>query len=63
MGLSFAARLMGLAKWLLVIPVVGIPAAKVLKRRGFWEVVQFLREGREEVEMRRLASEDEGTEG
>ncbi|KAI4272201.1 MAG: hypothetical protein L6R35_006488 [Caloplaca aegaea] len=43
MGLSFAAKLMGIGKWLLLIPAAGIPALKVLERRGAGEIVEFLR--------------------
>ncbi|KAI4086173.1 MAG: hypothetical protein LQ348_003125 [Seirophora lacunosa] len=47
MGLSFVAKLMGMGKWLLLLPAAGIPALKVLERRGIGEIVEFLRaEGR-----------------
>ncbi|KAI4147516.1 MAG: hypothetical protein LQ341_001783 [Variospora aurantia] len=46
-GLSFAAKLMGIGKWLLLLPAAGIPALKVLERRGVGEIVEFLRGERE----------------
>ncbi|KAL9009963.1 MAG: hypothetical protein Q9173_005057 [Seirophora scorigena] len=47
MGLSFGAKLMGMGKWLLLLPAAGIPAWKMLERRGVGEIVEFLRaEGR-----------------
>lgn len=47
MGLSFGAKVMGMAKWGVLLPAVGIPVWKVLERRGVGEIVEFFSQERE----------------
>ncbi|KAI4122349.1 MAG: hypothetical protein LQ338_005864 [Usnochroma carphineum] len=44
MGLSFGAKLMGMAKWFMLLPAMGIPVWKILERRGVGEIVDFFSE-------------------
>ncbi|KAL8650029.1 MAG: hypothetical protein Q9210_004061 [Variospora velana] len=65
MGLSFAAKLMGIGKWLLLLPAAGIPALKVLERRGVGEILEFLqgerggRDGEDEEQRRSVDGKEE----
>lgn len=47
MGMSFGAMLLGMAKWLMLVPALGIPVWKVSRRRGLGEIVDFFSKERE----------------
>lgn len=47
MGMSFGARMLGMIKWLMVAPALGIPIWKITQRRGLGEIVEFFSKPRE----------------
>ncbi|KAL8828647.1 MAG: hypothetical protein Q9170_006513 [Blastenia crenularia] len=48
MGMSFAAKLIGMAKFFLVGPMVGIPVLWVMRRRSVGEITEFFSGGLQE---------------
>ncbi|KAL8716619.1 MAG: hypothetical protein Q9225_006064 [Loekoesia sp. 1 TL-2023] len=56
MGMSFGAKLIGMMKYLMFIPMLGIPTWAILTRRSAGEIAQFFStesEGDEEVQVAR----------
>lgn len=47
MGMAFGARVVGMVKWLMLAPALGIPVWKITQRRGLGEILEFFSKDRE----------------
>ncbi|KAL8794981.1 MAG: hypothetical protein Q9182_007578 [Xanthomendoza sp. 2 TL-2023] len=58
LGLSVTEKLIAMGKWVLLVPIVGVPLWKLMRRRGLKEIREMLMKGtREEGEGREEAPE------